>query len=224
MRIFILVTVLIFVIACTNNRSSEEGFSYDEFLLEFKDIEKPYDLGPKLILKSYLRGYAAGSSRLLDPQLRNQFLSEDSITFSKYIMHDSLYVTRNPVKPIGKTTLSNYDVLLYMIADGGEEYTFDCLRVGLFKSEKLLNSFNIALSALSFRHSKNLYLVTATISENKIDQYKIAIEYHEEPNDFELGNEDYYFSLQDTLAVSTLEIQTDGSVQGKNLAELPDEK
>ena len=50
------------------------------------------------------------------------------------------------------------------------------------------------------------------------------MKYHEESNDFELGKEDYYFSLQDTLAVSTLEIQADGSVHGKNLAELPDNK
>ncbi|GAA0190619.1 hypothetical protein GCM10009122_52370 [Fulvivirga kasyanovii] len=224
MRIFILITVLMLVIACTDKKSSEKDLSYKEFLFEFKDFEKPFVLGPKLILKSYLRGYVAGSSRLLNPQLRNQFLSKDSTTFSKYVMHDSLFITRNPVKPIGKTTLSNYDVLLYMIADGGGGYTFDYLRVGLFKDEKLLNSFNVAISALSFRHSKDIYLVTAIISENKIDQYKIAMEYHEEPNNFELGNEDYYFTLKDTLAVSTLEIQADGSILGKNLAELPDDK
>ncbi|MTI19659.1 hypothetical protein E1176_01355 [Fulvivirga sp. RKSG066] len=66
------------------------------------------------------------------------------------------------------------------------------------------------------------FLVTATIIDSVIYQHKVRLHYHEEPNTQNRigGAEDYYFSLADTLATSTLVIQKDGQIVGDNLADV----
>ena len=211
----------ILIRSCSRDKEKREVPSYEDFLSQFPTVKTPYTLDPKFILRIHTRSYDIKYPPLIDQKYEDKYLSQDSSTIHNYFMNDTLYTTRRALEPIGKTITGNFDVVLYQLTTGGKRF-YRCYRMGIFKDEKLVNSFNIALSAISVRSTN--YLVTATISGNKIDQYKIAMEYHEEPNNFELGNEDYYFTLQDTLAVSTLEIQTDGSILGKNLAELPDMK
>jgi len=219
MRILLILIALIIVVSCSSHVDEKETISYKTFLDQFLHKKRPIEIDSSILLNNPNKRNWGGV--LLKGK---NFLYGDSILYYKSRIpgqKDSIELKFTILNKFGKLKIhDSLEAVIINFMSHSPKYS-EVFRMELFLKEKLINSFNIAASNyISLAENDSLFVVTSSLLQNQIKQYKVAIKYYEKQNKYtRVGGEDYYFTFGDTLATSVLTIQPDGSIIGNNLVE-----
>ncbi len=222
--ILFLLTTLLFSCNKPIKDTEKQDLSFERFAKKFRKLK-----GDTILIDTTFISKAAFSKNVLLDPIIEKYLIEDSMSIFTIGDEDTTFTFFQSIIATGRINFSGLDFEGYIsrITTGTKSHFYNIIRLYLFKDQKLHKSHNIAIFAKDKKSHlgadvSNNYIITTTIIDSVIYQYKVSLLYREEPTKQERlgGSDKYYFLIQDTLETSKLVLQENGELMGKNLTKV----